>query len=202
MKKENIWSFKFSTAQLTLIPIAIGINFIGKFFSQLLKLPLWLDSIGTVIASMLGGPIVGALSGFVNNIVYGFVVDPYSFAYSITSLFLGLTIGILYKSGFVKGTVTSLISGAIAGLVCAVVSTPLNVIFWGGMTGNIWGDSLYAYLLAKNPSLNIYIASFLDEVVVDVPDKIIVVFLSFVIVKALPNGLKSIFENNNTVERI
>lgn len=202
MKKQNIWSLNFSTAQLTLIPIAIGINFIGKFFTQLLKLPLWLDSLGTVIASMLGGPIVGALSGFVNNIIYGFVVDPFSFAYSITSVFLGLTIGILYKSGFVKNIVTIILSGTITGLVCAIVSTPLNIILGNGMTGNFWGDALYTYLLGKTPPSNVYMASFLDEVIVDVPDKIIVVFLAVTIVTALPNGLKSTFENNNTVERI
>jgi len=52
MSKKSMWSISFSTPVLVLIPVAVGINYVGKLFAQLLKLPLWLDSIGTVIASM------------------------------------------------------------------------------------------------------------------------------------------------------
>jgi len=41
-----------------------------------LKLPLWLDSIGTVLAAMLAGPIVGGISGAINNIIYGCMLEP------------------------------------------------------------------------------------------------------------------------------
>lgn len=60
MSKRSIWSF--STAALVLIPVAVGINYIGKLFAGVLKLPLWLDAIGTVLASMLAGPVIGRLS--------------------------------------------------------------------------------------------------------------------------------------------
>ncbi len=69
MKKNSMWSLNFTTAALVLIPAAIGINYLGKLFAGLLKLPLWLDSIGTVLASMLAGPIIGAIAGIVNNII-------------------------------------------------------------------------------------------------------------------------------------
>ena len=45
MSRKSMWSFKFSTASLVLIPTAVGINYVGKFFASALKLPLWLDSI-------------------------------------------------------------------------------------------------------------------------------------------------------------
>ena len=50
MKNKNNnspWSLKINTASLVLIPAAVGINYIGKLFAGMLKLPLWLDSIGT-----------------------------------------------------------------------------------------------------------------------------------------------------------
>ena len=55
MSKKSMWSFKLSTVSLVMIPVAVGINYVGKLFASALKLPLWLDSIGTVFASMLGG---------------------------------------------------------------------------------------------------------------------------------------------------
>ena len=53
MKKSNIWTLKLNTATLVLIPAAVGINYLGKLFAGVLKLPLWLDSIGTCLAAMM-----------------------------------------------------------------------------------------------------------------------------------------------------
>ncbi|WP_342455560.1 ECF transporter S component [Caloramator sp. Dgby_cultured_2] len=147
---KKLWSFKFSTASLVLIPAAVGINYIGKLFAGLLKLPLWLDSIGTMLASMLAGPIIGALSGAINNIIYGLTMDPISFVYAITSIAIGITVGILMYRGLIKNIYLAILSGIIVALVAAIVSTPINIAFWGGQTGNIWGDALFASLMAKN----------------------------------------------------
>ena len=40
MKKSNIWTLKLNTATLVLIPAAVGINYLGKLFAGVLKLPL------------------------------------------------------------------------------------------------------------------------------------------------------------------
>ena len=79
MKEKNYnspWSLKFNTAALVLIPAAVGINYIGKLFAGVLKLPLWLDSIGTCLAACLAGPVVGAIAGAANNLIYGLTMDP------------------------------------------------------------------------------------------------------------------------------
>ncbi|WP_347559646.1 hypothetical protein [Clostridium sp. AM58-1XD] len=35
--KKGMWSLNFSTASLVLIPAAVGINYIGKFFAEALS---------------------------------------------------------------------------------------------------------------------------------------------------------------------
>ena len=42
MMQRSSW-FRFSTPSLVLIPVAVGINYIGKLFAGTLKLPLWLE---------------------------------------------------------------------------------------------------------------------------------------------------------------
>ncbi|OLS40598.1 ECF transporter S component [Bacillus sp. MRMR6] len=200
MKKQGMWSFRFSTAALVLIPAAIGINYIGKLFAGLLKLPLWLDSIGTVLASMLAGPVIGALAGAINNIIYGLTVDPISFVYGITSVAIGLTVGILFYKGFISSWGKAVVAGLIIGLVATIVSTPINIAFWGGQTGNIWGDALFAIVLANTDS--IWLASFLDEIVVDVPDKLLVVLISYGIYRGLPRNVVQLYDNNNKLETL
>ena len=200
MKKRRMWSLQFSTAAFVLIPAAVGINFLGKLFADVLKLPLWIDAIGTVLASMLAGPIVGAIVGVVNNIVYGFTTSPISFVYAITSAVIGLVAGIMAYKGWISNIGKAIVLGLVVGLIAAVVSTPLNIIFWEGTTGNVWGDALFATMLAKDMPL--WLASFADSIVVDVPDKVVTVLLSFLIFKGLPKNVKLMYDNKGEIERL
>ena len=96
---KGLWSMKFNTATLVLIPAAIGINYLGKLFAGLLKLPLWLDSIGTCLAAVLAGPIVGAICGAANNIIYGLTADPISTVYALTQIAIGIVVGVMAHAG-------------------------------------------------------------------------------------------------------
>ena len=200
MNKKSMWSISFSTPVLVLIPVAVGINYVGKLFAQVLRLPLWLDSIGTVIASMLSGPIVGAISGAINNIIYGLTMDPISFVYALTSVAIGLTVGIMAYRGRINNLWRAIVVGLVVALVAAVVSTPLNVIFWGGQTGNVWGDALYAYLIAHG--VPVWLSSFLDELVVDLPDKVATVIIAFLIFVSLPKRLVQMYEGEEALEKL
>jgi energy-coupling factor transport system substrate-specific component len=180
-------SSKLTTMIIVLIPVAVGINYAGKFFAEVLKLPLWLDSIGTVLAAMLAGPIVGGISGAINNIIYGLTVGPVSFIYALTSVGIGIVAGLLYKAKMFENAFRALISGLIIAVVATVISVPINVIFWEGQTGNVWGDALFAFLRSKN--VGIWLASFFDELVVDLVDKVLTVFIAYGIFRALPKSL-------------
>ncbi|MGG4394972.1 ECF transporter S component [Paenibacillus thiaminolyticus] len=198
MSKRSIWSF--STAALVLIPVAVGINYIGKLFAGVLKLPLWLDAIGTVLASMLAGPVIGGLSGLINNIIYGLTMDPISFVYALTSVFIGLVAGIMAHKGWISSWGKAAVIGLAVGLTAVVISTPLNVAFWGGQTGNVWGDIVFGYVLQGTQS--VWLASFLDELVVDLPDKLITVLVAYGIYRVLPNSLMNMYKNSGDIEKL
>lgn len=200
MGKKSMWTLKLSTAAIVLIPAAIGINYLGKLFAGLLKLPLWLDSIGTVLASMLAGPIIGAASGIINNIIYGVTVDPISTVYAITSGVIGLVVGIMAYKGWIANIGKATVIGLVVGFIAATVSTPLNMIFWGGQTGNVWGDAFYAFLM--NKSFPTWIASFGNSIIVDVPDKIATVIISYLIFRGLPKTLTNIYQSDDEIEQL
>ena len=58
MKKTKTYSIKedFSMVAILTIPICVAINVVGDQIVQLLKLPIFLDVIGTVLMAMLAGP--------------------------------------------------------------------------------------------------------------------------------------------------
>ncbi|OAJ74031.1 hypothetical protein AYJ08_11065 [Brevibacillus sp. SKDU10] len=196
--KRSMWSL--STTALVLIPVAVGVNYIGKLFAGLLKLPLWLDAIGTVLASLLAGPIIGGLSGLINNIIYGLTVDPISFVYAITSLCMGLVAGAMAFKGWINSWGKAAVVGLTVGVTAVLISTPLNVWFWGGQTGNLWGDIVFASVMNKTQS--IWLASFLDELVVDVPDKLLTVLVAYGIYRVLPKSLIHMYKNKSDIESL
>lgn len=193
--KKSPWALRFTTLSIVLIPVAVGINYVGKLFATALRLPLWLDSIGTILAGMLAGPWIGAISGAVNNAIFGITMDPISFWYLITSIAIGLVVGYFAFSGWISNIGRAVVLGFVVAGVAAVVSTPINVILWEGQTGNVWGDALYTILLGNG--WPVWLASFLDELAVDIPDKLASVIIGFLIFKALPDRLVRLFGGSN-----
>ena len=97
---NNLFKTKLNAACFVLIPPCIGINYLGKLFASVLKLPLWLDSIGTCIGGILGGPIIGGICGAANNLIYGFTTgDSITLVYALTSLGIGVVVGIMARLG-------------------------------------------------------------------------------------------------------
>lgn len=189
----SIWRVNLTPAVIGLIPAAVGINYVAKAFAEGLKLPVWLGSLGTYLASMLAGPIPGAISGFINNVIYGLTLSPVSTVYALTSIGIGITVGVLHAKGGFSSARKIFVSALIIALVSSVISTPLNVIFWGGQTGIAWGDSLFAVLVANH--VPVFIASFVDEFVLDILDKVVVSYVACLIYKQIPKKMISYFKD-------
>ena len=59
MKQKN----SISIIVISLIPICLAINVVGGNLASALKIPLYVDSIGTILIGMLCGPAIGCLTG-------------------------------------------------------------------------------------------------------------------------------------------
>jgi hypothetical protein len=84
----------FTTRTLVLIPIAIAINIAIGQIVYLLKLPIYLDSIGTVLVGAIAGPWAGALTGALSNLLWG-VLPVVTNAYSVPFFYVALVIGLM-----------------------------------------------------------------------------------------------------------
>lgn len=91
---------QFSTKSLVLIPIAVGINLIGGTLCSALKLPLFLDMIGTVVVACLSGVWVAALCGLLTNVFLAMAANPVYLPYSIVSIMCAVVTGCMVKAGF------------------------------------------------------------------------------------------------------
>lgn len=65
-----------STSVLALMPVAIAINVAVGAIVVVLRLPIYLDSIGTVLVGVLAGPWAGALTGLLSNLIWSILPVP------------------------------------------------------------------------------------------------------------------------------
>ncbi len=91
-------SRQFPTRVIALIPVAIAINIVlGYTVQTVLKLPIYLDSIGTILVGVLAGPIAGALTGAASNIIWqyapgigGGTIGPFAITAAVIGILAGL----------------------------------------------------------------------------------------------------------------
>jgi len=86
------------TYVIALVPVASVLNVIGGTVAGALKLPIFLDMIGTAVVAMTLGPWWGSLVGVITNLTMGFISGPVS----IPSLHVTLLVhlfGVMEQSG-------------------------------------------------------------------------------------------------------
>jgi energy-coupling factor transport system substrate-specific component len=91
-------SRQFSTRVIVLMPVAIAINIVlGYTVQTVLKLPVYLDSIGTILVGVLAGPFAGALTGILSNLIWqyapgigGGTIGPFAVVAGAIGLLAGL----------------------------------------------------------------------------------------------------------------
>jgi hypothetical protein len=108
---------EFTTRTWVLMVIAIAINIAIGQIVVILKLPIYLDSIGTVLVGALVGPWAGMLTGALANIIWGISgLYPEAIAFFYVAAVIGLIAGIVGKMGLFEKVSSHWLSTLIGGL--------------------------------------------------------------------------------------
>lgn len=168
---------------ITVIPLCIGINFGGHALVVYLKLPLFLDSAGTILSGVVAGPWVGGSVGFLSNLLTSNTFEPIAALYSIVSFAVGFAAGLSRYLNWQRRASGWILLWAVCVAISSVVSTPINLLINDGHSGVQLGDSLFAWLVGAHvPSA---LAAFIGEAAIDLPDKAISAVAALLIAQAL-----------------
>lgn len=185
LKKE------FSTLTLVLIPVAIAINVAAGQLVIAARVPLYLDSIGTVLVGALVGPWAGALTGFLANFVWTITgMFPEAVAWSGVAAIIGALAGAFSLGGWFKEGWKAALAGLITGVIAAVLSAPIAAYVFGGVTGS-GTDALVAMFRAAG--LDALGANLAQGTVSDPLDKLITYLVVWAVLLALPERFKARF---------
>ena len=179
---------------LALIPMGVAINLAIGLVVASLKLPIFLDAIGTVLFTVLCGWRIGATIGVLSFLVGG-LVNPLLPYFVFTQFTVAVVTGLLAHRGGFKSKWRTIISGIVIGYAAAAVSAPVIAAVFGGVTNS--GESLVTALLIRTGH-NLWQAVVTTKVWTEPLDKVLQCLAAFAVMRSLPKTLLSRLETNRS----
>lgn len=183
---------EFSTFSIALIAVAIAINIGAGQIPRAVGLPLYLDSIGTVLVGVMVGPWAGAVTGFLANVVWTLTgLYPQAIAWAGVAAIIGALAGVFGQSGWFKQWWRAGLGGLITGVVAAILSAPIAAYVFGGVTGNAGTDAIVASFRAFG--LDALFSNVAQGTMSDPLDKAVTFVIVWLLLLALPARFKARF---------
>ena len=184
----------FTTLTLVLIPVAIAINIAVGQLVLAIKIPLYLDSIGTVLVGVLVGPWAGALTGVLANIVWTLTgLFPEAIAWAGVAAIIGILAAAFRSGDWMKVWWKAALAGLITGVIAAILSAPIAAYVFGGVTGS-GTDALVGMFRAAG--LDMLGANMAQGVVSDPLDKVVTFIIIWAVLLALPKQFVNRFSSS------
>jgi energy-coupling factor transport system substrate-specific component len=165
------------------VAFCIALNLTVGQVTAALKIPLYLDSIGTILVAVLVGPWSAVLCGSAANLLAAAFGNPTMMFFIPVVAVIGAFTGIVAKLGWFRKWYLVCLGGILQGILAALVSAPISAYLFGGvmMAGT---DFLVLYFRSVGNTL-------MDSVLYqglasDPADKLVSYLIVFLLVKNLP----------------
>lgn len=182
-------SGKISVHKITLIALAIVINIVGSYIALVLHLPIYLDSMGTIMTAILLGPFYGLFPGVLSALVTGMTSDIYAFYYMPVGIVLGIVTGFVFQKNKSKKL---FINAFCISIPASLISACITANVFGGITSS--GSTMLVQLLAKTP-VGLTLSCLIVQFFTDYFDRLLSLWLVFSVIKKLPDSLTNKLKN-------
>ena len=174
-----------SVRKMCVVALAIVLNVIGGQIALFFHLPIYLDSMGTIMIAMLYGPVYGMLPPLLYGLVMGFTLDIYSLYFMPVGLMLGLMTGLVSKYFSLKKW--RMIPGAMMITVPGtIVSSIITAVLFGGITSS--GSTVIVQVLNK-AGLGLTASVFIVQILTDYLDRLISLVVVSYLLHVIPSDL-------------
>jgi energy-coupling factor transport system substrate-specific component len=174
-----------SVRKMCVVALAIVLNVIGGQIALMLHLPIYLDSIGTIMIAMLYGPVYGMLPPLLYGLVMGFTLDIYSLYFMPVGLMLGLMTGLVSKYFYLKKW--RMIPGAmLITIPGTIVSSIITAVLFGGITSS--GSTVIVQVLNK-AGLGLTASVFIVQILTDYLDRLLSLVIVTYLLHVIPSDL-------------
>ena len=173
-KKQNL-------SALFICSFGVYLNIISFKIVNALGLPLYLDTIGTIIVASMGGYLPGVAVGFLTNMIKG-LSDQAAIYYGVLNVIIAVSATLIASQNFKKYWHKILVSILTFSFIGGGVGT---LIPWY-MDEITFDSEALSLILYKKGFLNSFASHLFASLLMDLPDKIITVFIAELILHFVP----------------
>ncbi len=157
-------------------------------------LVLYLDSIGTVIASIFGGFLPGILVGFITNLIKT-IFDPSSIYYGLINVLIAVFAAFFASHGWFKSILKIFVPIVATGIFVGGLSSILTWALYGFATEGISAE--LASTIYNNTFFSMFGSQLSADILIDLVDKLITFYVAFAIYKLIPKKISENFTLTN-----
>jgi len=183
MLRNSLDLTRISVFAAVCIALNVGLNKVAV----VLGLPVFMDSVGTILSAALVPPIFSVLIGIVSNLLGGVITHPAIPFYAGTQAVIALMAVFAYRKGWFRRLPIALAVGLAIGIVSAIVSAPITVVMFGGITAP-GATAINAVLMAAGQ--NIWTAVLSGTLIISSIDKVIAAAVVWLLLTRLPERMK------------
>lgn len=165
---------------ISFMAIAIAINYIGANIALFLRLPIYLDMIGTLLVAVVFGPWLGAGAAIVSALISLMTTDIFAIYFAPIAIVAAFIAGFLVKE--TSNSKDLIWKSLLVSLPGTVVSSSITVILFHGITSS--GSGILAQIL-HSLGIDMTASLVLVQAITDYADRLISLALVLVIIKSL-----------------
>jgi len=173
---------------VVLIPTIAALNYVGGVIVEALKAPIWGDTWATILGTLIGGFWVGAIGGFLYNIIMALTVWGLpSWVWGFANVVIALITYFMMKAGLtdLKKPMTWVAVIVLYGILYPVFTTAISILVFGG--GPVWkplAAAVYAAVLSSTG--NFWLANYAQNMFTEIIDKPVSFIISVIIAQRIP----------------
>ncbi len=175
--------------------VCVGINYGGSKLANALHLPVFLDSVGTMMSAALGGGLPGVIVGYLTNLING-ISDPITMYYGILNVMIAIFTAVFYRRGFLSLKKPGLFFLAV--FVYSLIGGALGSVITWLLYGFSFGTGISAPLaefIYRSQVFDKFWSQFSADMLIDLLDKLISVGLMLMIIKLLPKKIRAFYKD-------
>ena len=174
-----------------LIVVGLVINRLLADLAIYLELPLYMDSVGTIVVAVIGGFSPGAIVGFLTNFIGGFA-DSSTFYYGTINVMIGVCAGIAARRGYFDKIYRL---PKLLGMLM-VLSIPCSVLSYFLFDFKIAENVVTPIATALHEGgLPVLLSQILADFCTEIPDKSITILIAFALVRLTPHWFFKAFDS-------
>jgi energy-coupling factor transport system substrate-specific component len=178
-------------ATIALIPSAVAFNIALAEIALALKLPVYLDCVGIITTTLLAGLVPGLIVTALAFGITALLFNPSIIFFTGTAAMMAIATHYLAMIGGFRNMFRTVLSGLVLGVISALVSLPVSVIVFGGVT-TAGSTGVTAWFI--HCGFSVWAANFLSGMACDATtDKVAEALLAVWLIRAVPYDLRARF---------